>query len=58
MLVAVLGGVALDVGIPLTIIGKSRLNWIADDYNAKQSGVSLQLTGCSAGPGIGLALVF
>lgn len=58
MLVAVLGGVALDVGIPLTIIGKSRLNWIADDYNAKQSGVSLRLTGCSAGPGVGLALVF
>ena len=31
------GAVALDAGIPLAIIGKKRLNWIADDYNARKN---------------------
>ena len=55
---AVLGELALDAGIPLAIIGKSRLNWIADDYNEKTRNISMHVTGCSAGPGLGLAIVF
>ena len=55
----VLGDCALAAGIPLTIIGKSRMNWIANDYNEKQqSRVSVNLTGCSAGYGLGLAINF
>jgi hypothetical protein len=56
-ILAVLGGLALDAGIPFLIIGKNRLNWIAENYNETKS-VSLRLTGCSAGTGLGLALVF
>ena len=54
---AALGALALEVGIPLKIIGRSRLNWIADNYNETKN-VSLRVTGCSAAPGLGLALVF
>ena len=57
VVVAALGGTALDVGIPLLSIGKSRLSWIADNYNA-DSAVTLRVTGCSAAPGIGLAIAF
>ena len=52
------GTTALAVGIPLTTIGKKRLNWIADDYNEKQSKISLNMIGCPAGYGVGLALNF
>ena len=52
-----LGALALNAGIPLKIFGKSRLYWIADDYN-ESKGYTLHVTGCSAGPGLGLALVF
>ena len=53
------GSSLLAAGIPLNVIGKSRLNWIADDYNGKQEPpVTLRLTGCSAGTGLGLAIVF
>lgn len=31
------GAIALDAGIPLAIIGKKRLNWIADDYNGRKN---------------------
>ena len=31
------GAVALDAGIPLAIIGKKRLDWIADDFNARKN---------------------
>ena len=31
------GSLALDAGIPLAIIGKKRLNWVADDYNARKN---------------------
>ena len=49
------GAVALDAGIPLAIIGKKRLNWVADDYNARK-GVAYQV---GATPnGVGLALRF
>lgn len=53
-----LGFVALDAGIPLKIIGKKRLEWIAEDYNDKNKTVAIKLTGCSAGPGVGIAVVF
>ena len=49
------GAVALDAGIPLAIIGKKRLNWVADDYNAKH-GLTYQI---GATPnGVGLAFRF
>lgn len=54
---ATLGAIALEVGIPLKIIGKSRLNWIADNYNESKT-ISLHVTGCPVAPGLGLALVF
>ena len=57
-LMASLGSAALSAGIPLTIIGKNRLSWIADDYNDSQTNVTLNITGSSSGPGLGLALVF
>lgn len=56
--IASLGGTALAVGIPLKVIGSKRLNWIAEDYNAKQSTVSFNITGCRGGYGLGLALNF
>ena len=53
-----LGSAALAAGIPLNVIGKKRLNWIADDYNGKASNVSLKVTGSPVGYGLGLALNF
>lgn len=55
-LVAVgLGGVALSTGIPLKIIGQSRLNWVENNYN-RHGYTTLQL---GATPhGVGLALRF
>lgn len=47
------GAVALDAGIPLAIIGKKRLNWIADDYNARK-GVAYQVGATPNGVGIAL----
>ena len=32
-----LGGTALSAGIPLKVIGQSRLNWVENDYNERQS---------------------
>ena len=55
--IGVLGALALNAGIPLKIFGKSRLYWIADDYN-ESKGYTLRVIGSSAGPGLGLALVF
>ena len=49
------GALALDAGIPLAIIGKKRLNWIADDYNARK-GLAYQV-GVTPN-GVGLALRF
>ena len=49
------GAIALDAGIPLAIIGKKRLNWVADDYNARKN-LAYQV---GATPnGVGLALRF
>ena len=55
-LVAVaLGGVALSTGIPLKVIGQSRLNWVENDYNSHR-GYTLNV---GATPhGVGLALRF
>lgn len=47
------GAIALDAGIPLAIIGKKRLNWIADDYNARK-GVAYQVGATPNGVGIAL----
>lgn len=58
LVVGALGSACLAAGIPLNVIGKSRMNWIASDYNEKHSNVSLNLTGSQAGYGLGLALRF
>ena len=47
------GGVALDAGIPLAIIGKKRLNWVADDYNAKK-GLTYRIGATENGVGFAL----
>lgn len=55
---ASIGGICLDAGIPLAIIGKSRLNWVAEDYNEKvyrrsqRPGISIGLG--ENGPGLHL----
>lgn len=51
----VLGGTALSAGIPLKVIGQSRLNWVENDYNERQ-GYTLHI---GATPnGVGLAINF
>ncbi len=50
-----LGGTALTVGIPLKIIGQSRLNWVENDYNDRQR-ISLNVGATPSG--VGLALRF
>ena len=47
------GGVLLDIGIPLSIIGKKRLNWVADDYNARK-GLTYQIGATPSGVGFAL----
>ncbi len=49
------GAIALDAGIPLAIIGKKRLNWVADDYNARK-GLTYQMGVTPSG--VGLAINF
>ena len=51
----VLGGTALSAGIPLKVIGQSRLNWVENDFNERHT-ASLHL---GATPnGVGLAFRF
>ena len=50
------GAVALDAGIPLKIIGQSRLNWVENDYNDRARDFSLEFG--AAPNGIGLTLRF
>lgn len=50
------GAVALDAGIPLKIIGQSRLNWVENDYNDRARDFSLEFG--AAPSGIGLTLRF
>jgi hypothetical protein len=55
LLLEMAGSAALDAGIPLLVIGKKRLDWVADNYNG---GVNLA---CHVGVtphGVGLTLRF
>jgi hypothetical protein len=49
------GSAALSAGIPLKVIGQSRLNWVENDYNERQD-YSLHVG--AAPHGIGLTLQF
>ena len=51
----VLGGTALSAGIPLKVIGQSRLNWVENDYNERQ-GYALRFG--AAPHGVGLTMNF
>lgn len=53
---AIAGGVALDAGIPLHIIGKSRLNWVENDFNERSHAVTARFG--AAPHGIGLTMTF
>ena len=50
------GGALLEAGIPLRIIGQSRLNWVENDYNEYSRNVSLHVG--AAPHGVGLTLRF
>ena len=50
------GGALLEAGIPLRIIGQSRLNWVENDFNDNVSNVSLHVG--AAPHGVGLTLRF
>ena len=50
-----LGGAALSAGIPLKVIGQSRLNWVENDYNERQ-GYALRFG--AAPHGVGLTMNF
>jgi hypothetical protein len=52
-LLMAVGGIALDAGIPIAIIGKKRLNWVADDYNARK-GLTYQIGATPSGVGFAL----
>ena len=51
-----LAGVALSAGIPLKVIGQSRLNWVENDYNGRSRDLSLHVG--STPSGVGLTLSF
>ena len=55
LLLEVTGSVAFDAGIPLSIIGKKRLDWVADNYNG---GVNLTCHVGATPNGFGLTLRF
>jgi hypothetical protein len=50
------GGLVLEAGIPLKIIGKSRLNWVENDFNDRSRGTSLHFG--AAPSGLGMTLTF
>ena len=50
------GYCVFNAGIPLKIIGKSRLNWVENDFNDRARGYSFQFG--PAPSGIGLTLTF
>ena len=52
-----IGGAALNIAIPLKIIGSSRLRWIAEDYN-EQHRYSADLKFGPTPNGVGFALAF
>ena len=53
-LVTSLGGTALSAGIPLKVIGQSRLNWVENDYNERNYTLHVG----AAPHGVGLTLNF
>ena len=55
LLMTSLSAIALEVGIPFHIIGKKRLDWVAENYN---SGVNLTYHVGATPNGIGFALQF
>ncbi len=55
LLLELTGSAALDAGIPLAIIGKKRLDWVADNYNG---GVNLTYHVGATPNGFGLTLRF
>lgn len=52
------GSTCIDVGIPLLVIGKKRLEWIADDYNGRLHGSRRQPYISTSSKGFGIALNF
>jgi hypothetical protein len=48
------GGAALSAGIPLKVIGQSRLNWVENDYNDRQPVYTLHVGATPSGVGIAL----
>jgi hypothetical protein len=50
------GGALLEAGIPIRIIGQSRLNWVENNYNDYSRNVSLHVG--AAPHGVGLTLKF
>ena len=55
-LAATAGCLLLDAGLPLKIIGQSRLNWVENDYNDRSRGYSLHVG--AAPHGVGLTMSF
>jgi hypothetical protein len=56
--VSVVGGALIDAGIPIWVIGSSRLHWIESDYNKKHASVQVQLSLVVVNGGIGLSARF
>ena len=50
------GDICLSVGIPLQIIGKKRLNWIADEYNHSNYSADIRFGAGQYGTGVVLSL--
>lgn len=46
------GSLVLEAGIPFTFIGRSRLNWVENDYNDRARGYSLQVGAAPSGVGL------
>lgn len=57
-LTMLLGGVCIDACIPISIIGSSRMKWVAEDYNRRSSGNQASINFGVQQNGVGLALRF
>ena len=57
-LISMAGGGLIDAGVPLWIIGSSRLSWIESDYNRKRDVVPVKLALNAGRDGLGLAIIF
>ena len=49
------GDICLSVGIPLQVIGKKRLNWIADEYNHSNYSANIRFGAGQYGTGVVLS---